>query len=335
MGGIGRIGVGRDRLFTRGCGTSAPSRGTTDPRAQETGGATGGSSGRSGSPETGFSSGGTDPPAVSVGSAGLSGPEGSVEGWPAPVPLPGARVPGAAVAEDAGELAGGEPLELPLLGAGPVQHGDLEVGRGDGAGLRRSLALAEGLHGEPDRRLEVGAGGEVLLEVRRGGLGRPAHHGVVVLVGDLAVVGEPVDRVVGGGVPHLGHEQLDLVGLLAAAGEDRAEGLGVGVREAAAGDVAAVVGVAAHVGQPDAGDPEVLELVVAADGGERDPVVDLADLVQRLGEVLRDEDDAVGVLHDDQGPPAGDALAGEVRPVLHQLLGRDVERHAHAGPWAW
>src|SRR4029079_10505339 len=35
------------------------------------------------------------------------------------------------------------------------------------------------------------------------------------------------------------------------------------------------------------------------------------------------------VLHGDDGATAGDALAGEVGPVLHQLLGRDVERHAH------
>ena len=93
----------------------------------------------------------------------------------------------------------------------------------------------------------------------------------------------------------------------------------------------AVVGVAAHVGEPDAGDAQVLELVVAADRGERDPVVDLADLVQRLRRVLGDEQHAVGVLQRDHGAAAGDALAGVVGPVLHQLLGRDVERHAHRG----
>ena len=31
----------------------------------------------------------------------------------------------------------------------------------------------------------------------------------------------------------------------------------------------------------------------------------------------------------DQAAAAGDALAGVVGPVLHHLLGRDVERHAH------
>ena len=43
----------------------------------------------------------------------------------------------------------------------------------------------------------------------------------------------------------------------------------------------------------DAGDPQHLELVVLADAGERDAVVDLADLVQRAGRVLGDDDDAV------------------------------------------
>ena len=51
--------------------------------------------------------------------------------------------------------------------------------------------------------------------------------------------------------------------------------------------------------------------------------------MQRLGRVLRGEQDAVGVLHGDDRAAAGDALAREVGPVLHQLLGRDVERHAH------
>src|SRR6185436_11562710 len=52
------------------------------------------------------------------------------------------------VAQDPGELAGRQPLELPLLRAGAVEDGDLEVGRGDVAGRRRPLTLAEGLHGE-------------------------------------------------------------------------------------------------------------------------------------------------------------------------------------------
>jgi hypothetical protein len=48
----------------------------------------------------------------------------------------------------------------------------------------------------------------------------------------------------------------------------------------------AVVLVAAQVGVADAGQPQVLELVVLADRGEGDPVVDLADLVQRVAGVL-------------------------------------------------
>ena len=39
----------------------------------------------------------------------------------------------------------------------------------------------------------------------------------------------------------------------------------------------------------------------------------------------------VHVAQGDEGPAPGDALAGVVRPVLHHLFRRDVERHAHAG----
>jgi hypothetical protein len=88
-----------------------------------------------------------------------------------------------------------------------------------------------------------------------------------VLLGDRAVVGQPVELVVRGPLPHLGDDELDLV-RLAGLGEDRAEGLRVGVGQAAAGDVAAVVLVAAQVGVADAGQAQVLELVVLADGAK-------------------------------------------------------------------
>ena len=92
-----------------------------------------------------------------------------------------------------------------------------------------------------------------------------------------------------------------------------------------------VVGVAAQVGVAHPGHPQVLELVVLADRGEGDPVVDLGDLVQRPARVLADEGDAVVVGEHHDRPSAGDPLAREVGPVLHQLLGRDVERHASSG----
>jgi hypothetical protein len=60
-----------------------------------------------------------------------------------------------------------------------------------------------------------------------------AHDDVPVLLGDGAVVGEAVELVVAGPLPHLGDDDLDLV-RLAGLGEDRAERLGVRVREAAA-----------------------------------------------------------------------------------------------------
>ena len=79
----------------------------------------------------------------------------------------------------------------------------------------------------------------------------------------------------------------------------------------------------------DAGDAQLVELVVLADPGEGDAVVDLADLAQRGRRVLGADEDAVVVDDGDEAATPGDALAGVVGPVLHHLLGRDVERHAH------
>ena len=100
-------------------------------------------------------------------------------------------------------------------------------------------------------------------------------------VGDRAVVGDAVElrRLGLAEVRDLGHAQLDLVGL-GLLGEDRAERLGVHIRQLAAGDVTPVVGVAAGVGELDAAAAQVVELVEPADRGEPDPVVQLADLLQ-------------------------------------------------------
>ncbi len=163
-------------------------------------------------------------------------------------------------------------------------------------------------------------------------LGRATHDDEAVLVRDRAVVREAVDLVPVRVLPHLGDDDLDLEGL-GVLGEDGAKGLRIGVGEPARGDVGPVVGVAAQIRIPDAGDPEVLELVVLPNRREGDPVIDLRDLVQRPRVVLGDEENALVVAEHDDGPAPGDALAGEVRPVLHQLLGRDVERHLrHRAP---
>ena len=80
----------------------------------------------------------------------------------------------------------------------------------------------------------------------------------------------------------------------------------------------------------DPADPQVLELAVLADAGERDPVVDLADLVERGARVLRDEQHAVLVLETDDRLAPGDALVREIGQVLDPLLGWHVRHEAHA-----
>ena len=131
-----------------------------------------------------------------------------------------------------------------------------------------------------------------------------------------------------GRAAHLRDEDLDLVGLHLV-GEDLAERLRVRVRDAVRGDVLAGVLVALEVGEAHAADLEALELVVLADARERDAVVELADLEEGAARVLGQQQHAVGALERDEAATAGDALPGVVRPVLHDLFGRDVERLAH------
>ena len=103
----------------------------------------------------------------------------------------------------------------------------------------------------------------------------PIDH-EVRFVGDRAVVGDPVQlrRFGLAEVRHLGHAQLDLVGL-GLLGEDRAERLRVHVGQLAARHVATVVGVAAGVGELNAAAAQVVELVEPPDRGETHPVVQL------------------------------------------------------------
>src|SRR5512145_2209699 len=76
-------------------------------------------------------------------------------------------------AEDRGELSGGEPLELPLLGPAAVEHRDLEVLGGDHPWA--ALPLPERLDCEPDRVLEARALLVALAHVAAHGL-RVAPH---------------------------------------------------------------------------------------------------------------------------------------------------------------
>ncbi len=229
------------------------------------------------------------------------------------------------------QLAGDAAERAPRAVA--VEHRHLELGRGELAGGATGGVGAEQAHGQQQRLGQVQALAPLLLQAGLDLLRSPAHGDEPVLVGHRAVVGEPVDLVGLGGRADLGDDDLDLVGL-GLLGEHRAQGLRVGVGQAARGDVGPVVGVAAQVGVAHAGHPQVLELVVLAHRREGDPVVDLGDLVQRPAGVLTDERDAVVVGEHHDGPAAGDSLAREVGPVLHQLLGRDVERHpgGHRAP---
>ncbi|CAM5454356.1 hypothetical protein SAVIM40S_07417 [Streptomyces avidinii] len=93
--------------------------------------------------------------------------------------------------------------------------------------------------------------------------------------------------------------------------EDGAERLRVDVGQPTGRHIVTVVGVPAQIRVPHTADPQVLVLVVLTGGREADPVVDLAELVQRTGRVLADEHDAVGVLQH----PALDGLVAALHRV--------------------
>ncbi len=212
-----------------------------------------------------------------------------------------------------------------------VEDGHLEGVGSEAAGIRAVAARLERVHGDLHRLGELGVLGVGLVELLDDRLGRTAHHHEVRFVGDRPVIGDAVElgslrlAVVG----HLGHAQFDLVGL-GLFGEDPAEGLArTDVGQLAPADVAAVVGVAAGVGVLDAAPAQVVELVEPADGGEADPVVDLADLLQRPRRVLGNEQHAVGVGERDDAASPGNTLARELRSLAHRLFGRDEIRKAH------
>ena len=149
-----------------------------------------------------------------------------------------------------------------------------------------------------------------------------------MLVYHGAVIGDVEELVVAGRMPHLGHQDLHLE-RLDVVGEHLADDLGVGVGQGPGVDVLAAVRVALDVGVPHPCLAQLVVLVELADASEGDTVVDLADLAQGAGRVLRRQQDPVVVGHADERTPTGDVLAGIVRLVLHELLGGDVERHAH------
>ena len=224
---------------------------------------------------------------------------------------------GARFGEQFLEAGGPDAAEGPVV-AGTVQDGHFELGgRELGA-----LAVARGgqrVQGGGERLGQRHVVGVPLLQ--RGGylVGLAAEGHEAGLVGYRSVERDPVDLVVRGRRGHLGHHDLHLEGLRAL-GEDRAERLRVPVGDAARRHIVPVELVAGDVGVGDPGLTQVLVLVVAADRGEADPVVDLADLVQRAGRVRRHQEDPARVLQCHAAAAARDALPRVVGLVPHGLF---------------
>ena len=191
-----------------------------------------------------------------------------------------------------------------------------------------AIGSAERAGGSDERRTERELVDVDVLHPAGDRLGIAAQHAEAPLVHDGAVV-QDVEQLIG--VPlgaDLGHQDLDLH-RLHLVGEHLTEDLRVLVGQAARVDVVARVLEALQVGGTHTGHAQLIELVVLADAGEGDAVVDLADLAQGVRRVLGHERDAVEVADGHQRTTAGDALACIVGTVLHDLLGCDVERHAH------
>ena len=154
-----------------------------------------------------------------------------------------------------------------------------------------------------------------------------AHHHEMRLVGDRTVVGNPVQlrRFGLAVVSNFGDAQLNLVrlGLL---GEDGSQRLRVNVGQLSSGHIAAIVGVAAGVGELNSAAAQIVELVELSGGGETDSVVEFADLLQRSRRVLRNEQHTTGKDQCDDTAAPRNTLARELASLAHRLLGRDEVR---------
>ena len=224
---------------------------------------------------------------------------------------------GASLGEQFFQAGGPDAAEGPVV-AGTVQDGHLELGGGELGALAVARGGQRGQRGG-ERLGQRHVVGVALLQ-RRGHLVRlAAERHEAGLVGHRAVERDPVDLVVRGPGAHLGDHDLHLEGLRAL-GEDGAERLRVPVGDAARRHVVPVELVAGDVGVGDPGLAQVLVLVVAADRGEADPVVDLADLVQRAGRVRRHQQDPARVLQCHATAAARDALPRVVGLVPHGLF---------------
>ncbi len=209
-------------------------------------------------------------------------------------------------------------------GPGALEQRDFEL-----VGCERVAVGAEELRAEPDRGTELHAGLVLILQRVVDRLRGTAEGGVAVLVDDDAVVHHVVHlRVVVVLVADFRDEDLHLVRLHLVC-EDLVQRLRVRGGEFLRAHVLAGVRVALEVRVAHARDAQQLVLAVQPDRSESDAVVDLADLLQRAGGVLGNDDHPGRTLQCEQTAAAGDALPRVVGAVLHHLFGRDVERGAH------
>src|SRR5579884_1872119 len=117
------------------------------------------------------------------------------------------------VGQQPGQVRADQAAELTVALAAPVQDRDLQLGRGQLAGL--GAVAPERRDGRAQGRAEVSSLGVAALEHPADLVGRAADDHEAVRVGHRAVVGEPVDLVLFGPVADLGDDQLHLIGLAA------------------------------------------------------------------------------------------------------------------------
>src|SRR6202008_2350119 len=108
--------------------------------------------------------------------------------------------------------------------------------------------------------------------------------------------------------------------------------LRVDVGQLPTGDVAAVVGVAAGVGELDSAAAQIVEFVELARGRKAHAIVEFADLLQRPRRVLRDEQHTTGIGQRYHAAAPRNALARELAALTHRLFGRDEIRKTHFSP---
>ena len=129
----------------------------------------------------------------------------------------------------------------------------------------------------------------MVLQVDADTIGLPANDRKLLVIGNRAIKGDVIHLIFCRGLTHFHHQNFHFQ-WLGVAGENSANGLGIGIGQRLRGDILAAIGIAFEIRITNAGFAEIFELAIFPNASKSNAIVDLGNFVERGTRIFRHQE---------------------------------------------